>query len=60
MTFDDAPDKYSLAIARTLQKLQVPAIFFVNGHFLESDEKKSMLKEIQIWAFPSVIIRILM
>ncbi|MGW6380498.1 polysaccharide deacetylase family protein [Peribacillus butanolivorans] len=51
LTFDDAPDKYSLEIAKTLQKLQVPAIFFVNGHFLESDEKKSMLKEIHDMGF---------
>ncbi|WMX57136.1 polysaccharide deacetylase family protein [Peribacillus sp. R9-11] len=51
LTFDDAPDKYSIEIAKTLQKLQVPAIFFVNGHFLESDEKKSMLKEIHDMGF---------
>ena len=51
LTFDDAPDKYSLEIARTLQKLQVPAIFFVNGHFLENDEKKAMLKEIHDMGF---------
>ncbi|WP_416116706.1 polysaccharide deacetylase family protein [Peribacillus butanolivorans] len=51
LTFDDAPDKYSLEIARTLQKLQVSAIFFVNGHFIESDEKKSMLKEIHDMGF---------
>ncbi|MDQ0879750.1 polysaccharide deacetylase family protein [Peribacillus sp. V2I11] len=29
LTFDDAPDKYSLEIARTLKRLEVPAIFFV-------------------------------
>ncbi|MFJ8068907.1 polysaccharide deacetylase family protein [Peribacillus sp. NPDC096447] len=40
LTFDDAPDKYSLAIAQTLKRLEVPAIFFVNGHFLENDEIK--------------------
>ena len=51
LTFDDAPDKYSLEIAKTLQRLQVPAIFFVNGHFLKSDEKKSMLKEIHDMGF---------
>lgn len=51
LTFDDAPDKYSLEIAKTLQKLHVPAIFFVNGHFIESDEKKKILKEIHDMGF---------
>ncbi|PHD75525.1 polysaccharide deacetylase [Bacillus sp. AFS043905] len=51
LTFDDAPDKYSLAIAQTLKRLEVPAIFFVNGHFLENDENKAMLKEIHEMGF---------
>lgn len=52
LTFDDAPDKYSLGIAKTLKRLEVPAIFFVNGHFLEKDENKAMLKEIHDMGFP--------
>ncbi|MFY0780160.1 polysaccharide deacetylase family protein [Peribacillus simplex] len=52
LTFDDAPDKYSLEIAKTLKRLEVPAIFFVNGHFLEKDENKAMLKEIHDMGFP--------
>ncbi|MCP1152253.1 polysaccharide deacetylase family protein [Peribacillus frigoritolerans] len=51
LTFDDAPEKYSLAIAQTLKRLEVPAIFFVNGHFLENDENKAMLKEIHEMGF---------
>ncbi|MFJ7747258.1 polysaccharide deacetylase family protein [Peribacillus sp. NPDC097295] len=52
LTFDDAPDKYSLEIAKTLHKLHVPAIFFVNGHFIETDgEKKKILKEIHDMGF---------
>ncbi|MGE7764333.1 polysaccharide deacetylase family protein [Peribacillus sp. NPDC096540] len=51
LTFDAALDKYSLEIAKTLQKLKLPAIFFVNGHFLESDEKKTMLKDIHDMGF---------
>ncbi|MGE6378296.1 polysaccharide deacetylase family protein [Peribacillus muralis] len=52
LTFDDAPDKYSLGIAKTLHRLKVPAIFFVNGHFLENDDNKAMLKEINELGFP--------
>ncbi|MGE1161947.1 polysaccharide deacetylase family protein [Peribacillus simplex] len=52
LTFDDAPDKYSLKIAKTLKRHEVPAIFFVNGHFLENDENKAMLKEIHEMGFP--------
>ncbi|MGG0790071.1 polysaccharide deacetylase family protein [Peribacillus simplex] len=51
LTFDDAPDKYSLKIAQTLKRLEVPAIFFVNGHFLENDENKAVLKEIHEMGF---------
>jgi peptidoglycan/xylan/chitin deacetylase (PgdA/CDA1 family) len=46
LTIDDAPDKYSLEMAKTLKKLNVKAIFFINGHFIQTDEKKKMLKEI--------------
>lgn len=46
VTIDDAPDKYALDMAQTLKKLHVPAIFFVNGHFINTPEKEKMLKEI--------------
>lgn len=51
LTIDDAPETYALEMAKTLKKLDVPAIFFVNGHFLETDEQKKMLKEIDDMGF---------
>lgn len=46
LTIDDAPDKYSLEMAKTLKELDAPAIFFVNGHFIQTPEKQQILKEI--------------
>lgn len=46
LTIDDAPDTYALTMAKTLQELNASAIFFVNGHFLETDDSKTILKEI--------------
>ncbi|WP_419883700.1 polysaccharide deacetylase family protein [Peribacillus sp. B-H-3] len=51
LTFDDSPDKYALDIAKTLQSLHVKAIFFVNGHFLESAEGRKKLKAIHDMGF---------
>lgn len=51
LTIDDAPDKYALEMAKTLKELNVPAIFFVNGHFITTDEKKQILKEIHDMGF---------
>ncbi len=51
VTIDDAPDKHSMEMAETLKNLDIPAIFFVNGHFLDSDEKKQQLKEIHEMGF---------
>lgn len=51
LTIDDAPDTYSLEMAETLAQLEVPAIFFVNGHFLDSDEEKETLKRIHELGF---------
>ncbi len=51
LTFDDAPDEHALEMAKTLKSLDAGAIFFVNGHFLESPEKKEMLKEIHDMGF---------
>lgn len=52
LTFDDAPDKHALNMAKTLRALDAPAIFFVNGHFIDSDEGKAVLKEIHDLGFP--------
>jgi peptidoglycan/xylan/chitin deacetylase (PgdA/CDA1 family) len=46
ITIDDAPDKYSLEMAHILKSLDAKAIFFVNGHFIDSDEEKAILKAI--------------
>lgn len=46
LTIDDAPDKYALEMAETLDEMDIPAIFFVNGHFLETEAEKEQLKEI--------------
>lgn len=46
LTIDDAPDKYALEMANTLKQLDVKAIFFVNGHFIDTPEKASILKQI--------------
>lgn len=51
VTIDDAPDTYSLEMAETLKALEVPAIFFVNGHFIDSDEEKERLKAIHEMGF---------
>ncbi|WP_254052677.1 polysaccharide deacetylase family protein [Bacillus sp. V59.32b] len=51
LTFDDAPDKYSLQIAKTLKSHNVNAIFFVNGHFIDSEEEKAVLKQIHEMGF---------
>lgn len=46
LTIDDAPDQHAVEMAHILKELDVPAIFFVNGHFLETEEKHENLKEI--------------
>ncbi|UOQ93033.1 polysaccharide deacetylase family protein [Halobacillus shinanisalinarum] len=52
LTFDDAPDDHALDIAKKLKELDAPAIFFVNGHFLNSPEEKEVLKQIHKLGFP--------
>ncbi|MGD6793524.1 polysaccharide deacetylase family protein [Metabacillus indicus] len=52
LTIDDAPDQYSVEMAQTLKKMGVKAIFFVNGHFLDTEEEKARLKEIYQLGFP--------
>lgn len=51
LTFDDAPDKHALEIAESLKEADAPAIFFVNGHFLTTDEEKETLKKIHDMGF---------
>lgn len=51
LTIDDVPDKHALEMANTLKKLDVNAIFFVNGHFLETPEQRDMLKQIHEMGF---------
>jgi len=51
LTIDDVPDKYGLDMAHILADLDVPAIFFVNGHFIQTEEKQAMLKEIHDLGF---------
>src|SRR5690625_6385090 len=46
LTIDDAPDKHALEMAQQLKEMDANAIFFVNGHFLETKEEKEVLKEI--------------
>ncbi|WP_010097938.1 polysaccharide deacetylase family protein [Ornithinibacillus scapharcae] len=51
LTIDDAPEKYSLEMAKTLKELDAGAIFFVNGHFIDTPEEQEMLKEIHEMGF---------
>lgn len=52
LTIDDAPDTFSTEMARTLAGLGVKAIFFVNGHFIDTVEEAERLKEIHELGFP--------
>ncbi|MFK3937085.1 polysaccharide deacetylase family protein [Alkalihalobacillus sp. NPDC078783] len=51
LTIDDAPDQHAVEMAETLKEKDVSAIFFVNGHFLHTDEEKERLKEIHNMGF---------
>lgn len=51
LTFDDAPDKYAVMMAQTLKELDVPAIFFVNGHFINSEGEKENVQLIHELGF---------
>lgn len=51
LTIDDAPDNYGLEMARKLKELDAPAIFFVNGHFIDTPEKQEELREIHNMGF---------
>lgn len=52
ITIDDAPDDHAVEMAHTLDDLDVPAIFFVNGHFIDDKEGEEKLKEIDELGFP--------
>ncbi|MFE8703705.1 polysaccharide deacetylase family protein [Cytobacillus sp. FJAT-54145] len=52
LTIDDAPQQYALEMAKTLDNLGVKAIFFVNGHFIDTEEEAKILKEIYDLGFP--------
>lgn len=51
ITIDDAPDKHSVEMAEILNRLGVKAIFFVNGHFLDTPEEEERLKKIHDMGF---------
>ncbi|MGB8001527.1 MAG: polysaccharide deacetylase family protein [Anaerobacillus sp.] len=51
LTFDDSPDKHAVDMAKELKEMGAPAIFFVNGHFIDTDEEKARLKEIYDMGF---------
>lgn len=58
LTIDDIPDEHALDMAETLKEKEAPAIFFVNGHFLDTpdedlaDKRKQWIKEIHEMGFP--------
>lgn len=51
LTFDDSPDQHAVEIAEQLKAINAPAIFFVNGMYIESDEGKDKLKQIYDMGF---------
>ncbi|WP_416151093.1 polysaccharide deacetylase family protein [Salipaludibacillus sp. HK11] len=51
LTIDDAPDNHGPEMAHILKDLDAGAIFFVNGHFINTDEGKEDLKEIHDLGF---------
>ncbi|MFC5712341.1 polysaccharide deacetylase family protein [Thalassorhabdus alkalitolerans] len=51
LTIDDAPDNHGVEMAEILYELDAPAIFFVNGHFLQSEEGEEQLEAIYDMGF---------
>lgn len=51
LTFDDAPDEHAVEIATKMKEINAPAVFFINGMYIESDEGKEKLKEIYDMGF---------
>ncbi|MGP4065566.1 polysaccharide deacetylase family protein [Oceanobacillus sp. M65] len=52
LTIDDVPDKNAIKMAETLKEHNASAIFFVNGHFIETEEGAEKLKKIHEMGFP--------
>lgn len=46
LSFDDAPDGHALQIANIVKEKGCNCVFFVNGHFLVTDEQKATLKKL--------------
>lgn len=51
LTFDDVPDAHTEEMAETLKEHDVPAIFFVNGVYLEEEEGREALRKIDEMGF---------
>lgn len=51
LTYDDAPDGHTLEIAEALEEHDAPAIFFVNGMYLQDEEGQEILREIHEMGF---------
>ncbi|WP_018921419.1 polysaccharide deacetylase family protein [Salsuginibacillus kocurii] len=51
MTIDDAPEDYGHKMAETLAEEEIPAIFFINGHFIDDEEGEEQLKQIDELGF---------
>lgn len=51
LTVDDAPAENTLEMAETLLELDAGAIFFVNGHFIDTPEEEEALKQIHEMGF---------
>lgn len=51
VTIDDAPDTYGVEMAEKLKERDVPAIFFVNGHFIDDEQGKEDLQAIYDMGF---------
>ncbi|MDQ0160094.1 polysaccharide deacetylase family protein [Alkalibacillus salilacus] len=52
LTIDDGPDGQALEMAKTLNELDAPAIFFVNGIFMEDEESQEIVRQIHEMGFP--------
>jgi len=51
VTIDDAPDKHAMEMAEILKSEDVPAIFFVNGHFLDTEQEQQQLEQLHEMGF---------
>ncbi|WP_342387330.1 polysaccharide deacetylase family protein [Salinicoccus bachuensis] len=51
LTYDDAPDGHAVEIAEILAEHDAPAIFFVNGMYLESEAGQEALRAIHEMGF---------